>query len=90
MLSSEEAILWDSITKKASKGYYEFCEQCKKDDNYNVSWPWMSPYLTKEEDELITKIHEYFYPYDYIVDPISASQAAYAWYDEIRHKVKMK
>lgn len=87
VLNEEEAKLWDSITEKANGGYNEFCEECKKDDEY-MGWPWMSPRLTKEEDDLITKIHEYYYPGDYIVDPIGASQASYAWYDEIQHKVK--
>lgn len=86
ILSPEEAILWDSIQQKAIQGYNEFCEECEKDENY-MGWPWMSPNVTREEDELITKIHEYFYPGDYIVDPISASQAAYARYDETKNKV---
>lgn len=85
ILSPEEAILWDSIQQKAIQGYNEFCEECEKDENY-MGWPWMSPCLTREEDELVTKIHEYFYPGDYIVDPISASQAAYAWYNDIKNK----
>lgn len=85
-LTSEEAILWDSIQQKAVQGYNEFCEECEKDENY-MGWPWMSPNVTREEDELITKIHEHFYPDDCIVDPISVSQAAYAWYDETKNKV---
>lgn len=86
-LTDKEGILWDSITKKADKGYSEFCEECKKDNHY-MGWPWVSPYLTTEENNLLNKIHEYFYPGDYIVDPISARQADYIWYEDIKYKVK--
>jgi hypothetical protein len=86
-LTSEEKAIWYSIQEKATKGYDEFCEECRKDEKY-WGWPWVSPGLTKEEQELVRKIHEYFYPGDYIVDPIGVSQADYLWYKEIKHKVK--
>ena len=85
-LTGEEAILWVSIANKAANGYYEFCAECEKDDKY-YGWPWMSPCLTTDERALIDKIHEYFYPGDYIVDPIGGAQADYAWYNDIKNKV---
>lgn len=85
-LTMVEAILWDSIQQKAMQGYNEFCKECKKDDNY-MGWPWMKPALSKDERDLVNKIHEYFYPDDYIVDPIGVAQADYAWYEDIKNKV---
>lgn len=85
-LTSEEAILWDSIQQKAVQGYNEFVDECKKDDKY-YGWPWMSPNLITEERTLVDKIHEYFYPGDYIADPIGVAQADYAWYSDIKNKV---
>ena len=85
-LTGAEAILWDSIANKAANGYSEFCVECEKDDKY-YGWPWMSPGLTTDERALIDKIHEYFYPGDYIVDPICGAQADYAWYEDIKNKI---
>ena len=85
-LKGNEIELWTSIVRKAKEGYNEFIEECKKDDKY-YGWPWMSPHLTTDERALIDKIHEYFYPGDYIVDPIGGAQADYAWYDDIKNKV---
>jgi len=85
-LSKDETRIWNSIQIKAAKGYDEFCEECIKDKNY-WGWPWVSPGLIKEEQELIRKIHEYFYPGDYIVDPIGCAQADYAWYSDIKNKI---
>lgn len=49
----------------------------------------MSPYLTKEEQKLIDKIHEYYYLGDYIICHIGAAQADYVWFSDIKHKVKL-
>lgn len=49
----------------------------------------MSPYLTKEEQKLLDKIHEYYYPGDYIICPIGAAQADYVWFSDIKHKVNL-
>lgn len=86
---NEEKTMWNNIVKKAECGYQEFWRECEKDPNY-MSWPWMSPGLTKEESELLDKIHEYFYPGDYIVDPICASQANYMWYEDVKNRIIMK
>ena len=83
-LSIEEAILWKSIQQKAQNGFVEYNS---KDDKENYMGCWVSPKLTKEESELLYKIHEYFYPGDYIVDPIGAAQANYMWYEDVKDKV---
>lgn len=86
ILNDEEKKLWDSISNKAQNGYREWDA---KEDKYNYMGAWMSPHLTKEEQKLIDKIHEYYYPGDYIVDPIGAAQADYVWYSDIKDKVKL-
>ena len=83
-LSIEETILWKSIQQKAQNGFVEYNS---KDDKENCMGCWVSPKLTKEESELLDKIHEYFYPGDYIVDPVGASQANYIWYEDVKDKV---
>lgn len=83
-LSTEETILWESIQQKAQCGFSEYNSKDDKEDYMGV---WMSPHLTKEEQKLIDKIHEYFYPGDYIVDPVGAAQADYMWYEDIKDKV---
>ena len=83
-LSIEEAILWKSIQQKAQNGFVEYDS---KDDKENYMGCWVSPKLTKEESELLDKIHEYFYPGDYIVDPVGAAQADYIWYEDIKDKI---
>ena len=85
----EEKAMWDNIVKKAECGYKEFWEECEKDPNY-MSWPWMSPGLTKEESEFIEKLHYKFFGNDYIVDPIGCAQADYMWYDDIKDRIIVK
>lgn len=87
-LTYEESILWKSISLKASDGYKQFCKECEKDDNY-WGWPWVYPYLNEEESNLLNKIYEYYYPHEYIVDPISVTQADYALYTKVKDKIKM-
>lgn len=87
-LTDEETRLWESIKQKANNGYSEFCDECKKDPNY-MSWPWMSPKLTVEERALVDKIHAVYFGKDYyLTDPIGASQGDWAFYDDIKDKVK--
>lgn len=86
-LSIEEGILWKSIQQKAQNGFVEYNS---KDDKENYMGCWMSPHLTKEESKLLDKIHEYFYPGDYIAEPVGATQANYMWYEDIKDKVKIK
>ena len=80
ILNNEEKNLWGSIINKAQSGYHEWNT---KEDKYDYLSPWMSPHLTKEEQKLIDKIHEYYYPGDYIIWPIGAAQADYVWYSDI-------
>ena len=86
ILNNEEKKLWDSIINKAQSGYHEWNA---KEDKYDYLSPWMSPHLTKEEQNLIDKIHEYYYPGDYIIYPIGAAQADYVWFSDIKSKVKL-
>lgn len=85
-LKGNEIELWESIIKKAECGYQEFWEECEKDPNY-MSWPWMSPGLTKEESEFIETLHYKFFGLDYIVDPIGCAQADYMWYEDIKDRI---
>lgn len=79
-LSIKEAILWKSIEQKAQNGFGEY--------NFkDYMCCWVTPKLTKEESELLDKIHEYFYPGNYIIDPVGAAQADYIWYEDIKNKV---
>jgi hypothetical protein len=87
-LLPEEIQLWENIKQKALKGYNEFCDECEKDPDY-WSWPWMSPNLTHEERELVNKIHAiYFGKNYYLTDPIGVAQGDWAFYDDIKEKVK--
>lgn len=85
-LKDEEKELWNSIVEKAERGYQEFWEECKKDPDY-MSWPWMSPGLTKEESDFIETLHYKIFGLDYIVDPIGCAQADYAWYNDIKNRI---
>ena len=86
ILNDEEKKLWNSIINKAQSGYHEWNA---KEDKYDYLSPWMSPHLTKEEQNLIDKIHEYYYPGDYIICPTGAAQADYVWFSDIKSKVKL-
>lgn len=87
-LTDEETKLWESIKQKANNGYNEFCEECKKDPDY-WSWPWMSPNLTTEERALVDKIHAVYFGKDYyLTDPIGVAQGDWAFYDDIKDKIK--
>lgn len=87
-LTDEETKLWEIIKQKANNGYSEFCEECKKDPDY-WSWPWMSPKLTVEERALVNKIHAVYFGKDYyLTDPIGVAQGDWAFYDDIKDKVK--
>ena len=85
-LSIKEGILWKSIQQKAQNGFIEYNS---KNDKENCMGCWVSPKLTKEESQLLDKIHEYFYPGDYIVDSVGGAQANYIWYEDIKDKVKI-
>ena len=86
---SEEKSMWNSIVKKAERGYKEFWRECEKDINY-MGWPWMSPGLTKEESEFIENLHNKFFGLDYIVDPIGCSQTDYMWYKDVKNRIIVK
>ena len=86
ILNNEDKKLWGSIINKAQSGYQEWNT---KEDKYDYLTPWMSPHLNKEEQKLLDKIHEYYYPGDYIIWPIGAAQADYVWFSDIKHKIKL-
>ena len=86
ILNNEDKKLWNSIINKVQSGYQE---RNTKEDKYDYLCSWMFPYLTKEEQKLIDKIHEYYYPGDYIICPIGAAQADYVWFSDIKHKVEL-
>lgn len=84
-LSENEKVLWGNIMNKADIGYKEWYEQTNGDD---MCGPWIKNY-TKEEGNLIDKIHKYFYgEHWYITMPISASQCYYQMYYDIKDKLK--
>lgn len=85
----EEKLMWNSIAKKAERGYQEFWKECEKDRNY-MGWPWMSPGLTKEESEFIETLHDKFFGSAYIVDPVGCSQADYMWYEDVKNRIIVK
>ena len=85
-LNIDETILWNSIISKAKQGYEEYI---KKYPNWhdNLCPPWIKDY-TKEEYDLVYKIHEYFYPGWYSSWPISGAQVMYEMYENIKDKIK--
>ena len=49
----------------------------------------MSPKLTVEERALVNKIHAVYFGKDYyLIDPIGVAQGDWAFYDDIKEKVK--
>lgn len=84
-LSLEERILWDSIIQKAKLGYDEWLSITQGND---ICGPWIKDY-TKEENDLLDKIHEYFYGNCWYVSmPISCAQVNYIMYDDVKDKVR--
>lgn len=84
-LTDEEKLIWNSIVIKECEGYKEWLEKTKGDD---ICGPWIKD-ITKEEVELIDKIHEHFYGEDWwIAVPISTAQVCSVMLDDIKNKVK--
>ena len=84
-LSENEKILWGNIMNKADAGYKEWYERTNGDD---MCGPWIKDY-SKEEGNLIDKIHKYFYgEHWYITMPISAAQCYFQMYYDIMNKLK--
>jgi len=84
-LTDDEKPLWESIKVKAKLGYDDWFAKTKGDD---LCGPWIKDY-TQEENDLLDKIHKYFYGDDwYVVMPISGAQVNYIKYVEIKNKVK--
>ena len=83
----KEKELWKSIEEKAKQGLNEFLKECEEKHSY-WGWPWVSPELTKEEQDFLNKIHEKYYGKDYyITDPISQKQCDYSWYIDIKDRI---
>ena len=84
-LESHERQLWDNLIYKANKGYVEWFVQTQGND---MCGPWILDY-TPEENDLLEKIHRYFYGDDwYIAMPISGAQVNYVMYDDVKDKVR--
>ena len=85
-LSSDEKILWDSIIQKAEDGYNEYKKEYPNCYD-NIIGPWIKDY-TKEEYNLIDKIHDYFYPGWYSCSGGGCAQVLFEMYEDIKDKVK--
>jgi len=84
-LTNDEKILWNNIIQKAQVGYNEWCDVTKGND---ICGPWIKDY-TEEENNLLDKIHKYFYGDGWYVSmPISCGQVNYVMYEDIKNKVK--
>ena len=82
VLNNEERPLWNNIQQKAINGWIEYCKQTE------VSNPW-TQILSKEEYELLDKIHAKYYGEDwYITDPLGATQVHYIMFKDIEDKVR--
>ena len=86
-LNDHEKELWDSIEKKAKIGYDEWFAKTKGDD---LCGPWIKDY-TKEENDLIDKIHHQLYGEDWwIAMPIHTAQVNYVMYEDIKDRLIWK
>ena len=86
-LNDHEKELWDSIEKKAKIGYDEWFAKTKGDD---LCGPWIKDY-TKEENDLIDKIHHQLYGEDWwIAMPIHTAQVNYVMYEDIKDRIIWK
>jgi hypothetical protein len=84
-LSKNEVKLWNNIIQKAQVGYNEWWDITKGND---MCGPWIKDY-TEEENNLLDKIHKYFYGDGWYVSmPISCAQVNYVMYEDIKNKVK--
>lgn len=84
-LTNDERILWNNIIQKAQVGYNEWWDVTKGND---MCGPWIKDY-TEEENNLLDKIHKYFYGDGWYVSmPISCAQVNYVMYEDIKNKVK--
>ena len=84
-LTDDEKILWESLKVKAKLGYNEWLARTKGDD---LCGPWIKDY-TKEENNLLDKIHEYFYGKNwYVALSISGAQVNYIMFNDIMHKIR--
>ena len=84
-LSENEVKLWGNIMNKADNGYKEWYARTQGDD---MCGPWIKDY-TKDEGNLIDKIHKHFYgEHWYIAMPIGAAQCYYQMYYDIKDKIK--
>lgn len=82
VLNNEERPLWNNIQQKAINGWIEYCKQTE------VSNPWTQP-LSKEEYELLDKIHAKYYGEDwYITDSLGGTQCTYIMFKDIEDKVR--
>ena len=86
-LSPEEKLLWDSLCNKAYNAYTEYRKKYPTWET-NLCPPGILDY-TPEEDELLDKIHKYFYGDGWYTSiSISGAQVNYVKWVDIRNKVK--
>jgi hypothetical protein len=84
-LNINEKLLWDSLIQKAQLGYDEWLNVTKGND---FCGPWIKNY-TEDENNLLDKIHKYFYGDDWYVSmPISGAQVNYIMLQDLKDKVK--
>lgn len=84
-LTNDERILWNNIIQKAQTGYNEWLDITKGND---MCGPWIKDY-TEDENNLLNKIHKYFYGDGWYVSmSISGAQVNYIMYEDIKNKVK--
>ena len=83
-LKGNEIELWKSIEEKAKAGYNEWFEKTQGND---LCGPWIKDY-TKEENDLIDKIHHQLYGKNWWISvPISTAQVNYVMYEDIKDKI---
>ena len=86
-LSLEEKPLWDSLCQKACNAYTEYRKKYPTCET-NICPPGILDY-TQEENDLLEKIHKYFYGDDwYISISISSAQVNYVMWVDVRNKIK--
>ena len=86
-LSPEEKSLWESLCNKAYNAYTEYRKKYPTWET-NLCPPGILDY-TPEEDELLDKIHKYFYGDDWYTSiSMCGAQVNYIKWVDVRNKVK--
>jgi len=84
-LNNNEKLLFNNLIYNSKIGYSEWYEQTHGND---ICGPWIKDY-SSEENELLEKIHRYYYgDHWYVTMPISGAQVNYIMLQDIKDKVK--